>query len=153
MNLSLTITKHSVHVDLFPGSIYLSWAYNHENMTFFFYFNVGQVLCQLSGGVGGEGSRVDMNLSLPFMPKIFNTPSRRQSPHKMTFSSASWILVWFYVHELRSEPVDQCTQGDAALPRRRQIRDGHIPVVLSLFLAPGEKPAGSDLWVYAGNQE
>lgn len=114
-------------------------------MTFFFYFNVGQVLCQLSGGVGGEGSRVDMNLSLPFMPKIFNTPSRRQSPHKMTFSSASWILVWFYVHELRSEPVDQCTQGDAALPRRRQIRDGHVPVVLSLFLAPGEKPAGSDL--------
>lgn len=50
-----------------------------------------------------------------------------------------------HVHQLRLEPVDEGAQGDAALPRGRQVRDGHIPVALRLPLAPGEQPRRSDL--------
>lgn len=51
------------------------------------------------------------------------------------------------------EPVDEGTEGDATFPRRRQVRDHHVPVALCLFLAPGEKPRRSDLWLYKRNTE
>lgn len=50
-----------------------------------------------------------------------------------------------HVHQLRLEPVDEGAEGHAALPRGRQVRDGHIPVALRLLLAPGEQPRRSDL--------
>lgn len=60
---------------------------------------------------------------------------------------------WFFrcwpglgdVHQLRFEPVDEGTEGKAALPGGRQVCDGHIPVALCLFLAPGEKSRRPDL--------
>lgn len=50
-----------------------------------------------------------------------------------------------YVHQLRFEPVDEGTEGDATSPRRRQVCDHHIPVAFRLFLAPGKEPRRSDL--------
>lgn len=41
--------------------------------------------------------------------------------------------------------MDEGAEGDATLPRGRQVRDGHIPVALRLLLAPGEQPRRSDL--------
>lgn len=64
-----------------------------------------------------------------------------------------WRLIVFlshvcYVHQLRFEPVDESTQGNATFPRRCQICDRHIPVALRLFLAPGKKPRWSNLRLY-----
>lgn len=52
-----------------------------------------------------------------------------------------------HVHQLGLEPVDEGAEGDATLPRGRQVRDGHIPVALRLLLAPGEQPRRPDLGV------
>lgn len=58
-----------------------------------------------------------------------------------------------HVHQLGSKPVDEGTEGDATFPRRCQVRDGHIPVALRLFLAPGEQPRRSDLRLYKRHVE
>lgn len=50
-----------------------------------------------------------------------------------------------YVHQLRLEPVDEGAEGQATCPGGRQVRDGHGPVALRLFLAPGEKPGRPDV--------
>lgn len=58
-----------------------------------------------------------------------------------------------HVHQLWLEPVDEGAEGDAALPRGRQVRDGHTPVALRLLLAPGEQPRRSDLRLCRQNKK
>lgn len=50
-----------------------------------------------------------------------------------------------YVHQLRSELMDEGAESDATFPGRRQVCNHHIPVALRLLLAPGEKPRRSNL--------
>lgn len=61
--------------------------------------------------------------------------------------------VLLYIHEVGSEPVDESTESQAALPRGGQVCHAHVPVALGLFLTPRQQPARPDLRLYTHRQE
>lgn len=62
------------------------------------------------------------------------------------------MAVCDFLHELRSEVVNEGTQGQATLPGGAEVGDLHSPVALSLFLAPRQQPTGPDLRFCEGPQ-